>query len=153
MFILTFKLRKGRLAGALAALLLLGGLLIWSQAAPRQTAAAALVPSQGIRTEEDRRSYLLAWGWNTAPHALAVEEVVIPRSPGEEYGDYLALQTAQGFDLAPYAGKRVKRYAYQVLNYPDPDQEVTAHLLLWRDRVIGGDLLGETFLRGLAQPE
>ena len=48
----------------------------------------------------------------------------------DSYQEYLALQADQGFDLEKYAGKRVKRYTYEVLNYPTGESGVQVNLLL-----------------------
>jgi hypothetical protein len=111
------------------------------------------VSPKGVRSEEDRVAYLQGWGWQISPQATLVEELELPKEFGEEYSEYLALQQEQGFDLTKYAGKRVKRYTYEVLNYPTGEAGVTAHLLLYRNRVIGGEIAGEDFLHSLAKPE
>ena len=56
------------------------------------------------------------------------------------YTQYNDLQLAQGFDLTPYRGKAVKRYTYEVYNYPDLPTGVVANLLIYKDKVIGGDV-------------
>ena len=58
-----------------------------------------------------------------------------------------------GFDLTKYAGKRVKRYTYEVMNYPTGEEGVIAHLILYKNTVIGGEVMGSSFLHGLAMPE
>jgi len=73
----------------------------------------------------------------------------------DSYQDYLALQSQQGFDLEKYAGKRVKRYTYEVLNYPTGETGVQANLLIRKNTVVGGEVLSpqlDGFLHGLAQP-
>lgn len=149
MFIWTAKLHKGKLAGILAALLVLGiGLALSAASADRTASAVGEISATGIKTAEDRVAYLRAWGWEVSTEPTAVEELALPKEFSEEYTEYLELQSAQGFDLTKYAGKRVKRYSYEVLNHP-AGAGVTAHLLLYRNRVVGGELLGEDFLTGL----
>ena len=82
-----------------------------------------------------------------------MEELALPEEFGEEYGKYLELQTGQGFDLTRYAGKRIRRYTYEVLNYPTGESGVVAHLLICKNTVIGGEILGGSFLHGLSMPE
>lgn len=53
------------------------------------------------------------------------------------YDDYLALQSGQGFDLSKYAGKRVKRYTYEITNYPTGETGILANLLIYKNTVIG----------------
>jgi len=129
-------------AAAAAALLLL----------PRQAQAAAVVSPKGVKTEEDRVAYLQSWGWQVAPEAALTEELILPEEFGEEYAKYLSLQEEMGFDLAGHAGKRVKRYTYEVLNYPGGKTGVSAHLLVRKNTVIGGEVLGADFLHGLEMP-
>lgn len=152
MFIWTAKLNKRRILLALAAVLclsagaavLLGG---WG------TAVSAPVSPKKVKTEEDRVAYLQGWGWQVNPQAALVEELELPREFGPEYDRYLSLQSEQGFDLTKYAGKRVRRYTYEVTNYPTGETGVIAHLLVCKHRVIGGEVMGGSFLHGLAVPE
>lgn len=118
----------------------------------RQAQAAAAVDPKGIKTADDRVAYLQEWGWQVSPEAVRTEELVLPKEFGEEYAKYLELQKEMGFDLTGYAGKRVKRYTYEVLNYPGGQAGVTAHLLLRRNTVVGGEIVGKDFLHSLAMP-
>ena len=68
-------------------------------------------------------------------------EFTLPQPLNASYEAYNELQQEQGFDLAPYAGMQVKRYSYQVTNYPDCPENVQANLYLCGDLVIGGDIL------------
>ncbi len=152
MFIWTAKLNKKKLALTLAAALLVSaGALTFLGS--RGTAASASVSPKGVKTEEDRVSYLQEWGWQVTPQAVLVEELALPEEFGEEYTKYLELQTGQGFDLTKYTGKRIRRYTYEVLNYPTGETGVVAHLLICKNTVIGGEVLGGSFLHGLSMPE
>ena len=54
-----------------------------------------------------------------------------------------------------YAGKRVKRYTYEIYNYPSGEAGVQANLLVYRNTVFGGEVLSPLlngFLHGLAMP-
>lgn len=151
-FIWTAKLNKKKLALTLAAALLVSaGALTFLGS--RGTAASASVSPKGVKTEEDRVSYLQEWGWQVTPQAVLVEELALPEEFGEEYAKYLELQTGQGFDLTKYTGKRIRRYTYEVLNYPTGETGVVAHLLICKNTVIGGEVLGGSFLHGLSMPE
>lgn len=118
--------------------------------------AEQTVSPKGIRTAEDRLAYLEAYGWLVSKEPLAVEELLIPKEMGEEYADYLALQSSQGFDLAKYAGQTAKRYTYQILNYPTGEQGVQVSLLICKNTVIAADVLSPAlngFMHGLARPD
>ena len=145
----TAKVNRRKVSLVLAAAVLLGAVtvaasLFWGGGAQ----AAASMSPRGVKTDEDRVAYLSGWGWQVAPETVSAEELQMPEDFGEEYAQYLELQAAQGFDLTKYAGKRIKRYTYEVLNHPT-GTGVTAHLLLYKNTVVGGELMGEDFLCGL----
>lgn len=155
MMIYTAKLpRKGLAAGCLGVLGLLCAALVLGLLGRASTADAAVSP-KGVRTAEDRLAYLSSYGWLVRQEPLAVEELLIPKEMGPEYTDYLSLQTQQGFDLAKYAGKTVKRYTYEVLNYPTGETGVQVSLLLYKNTVVGADVLSpalDGFIHGLQMP-
>ena len=100
-------------------------------------------------------AYLEGYGWQVLEDPLATEELRIPEEMDESYDDYLALQASQGFDLEQYAGKRVKRYTYEITNYPTGEAGVQANLMIYRNTVIGGEVLSpqmDGFLHGLSMP-
>ena len=76
----------------------------------------------------------------------------IPEEMDESYRRYLELQAAQGFDLERYAGRRIRRYTYEVTNYPTGESGVQANLMLYRTTVVGGEVLSprmDGFVHGL----
>ena len=152
MFIWTAKLSKKKIVLTLAAVLCATAAAV-TLLGDQGAEASATVNPKGVKTEEDRVAYLQEWGWQVSPQAALVEELEFPKEFGPEYAQYLELQTGQGFDLTKYAGKRVRRYTYEVLNYPTGETGVVAHLLVCKNRVIGGEVLGGSFLHGLAVPE
>lgn len=100
----------------------------------------ASAEASGLHSNEERISYLNELGWQVSDSPAAVEELLVPESFDESYGDYLALQSDQGFDLTRYAGRRIKRYTYEITNYPESEVSVRATLLIYRGKVIGGQL-------------
>lgn len=157
MFIVTAKVRKGRIAAVAAAAVVVCGALMAAGGllGARGAEAAAVAGTKGIRTNEDRVAYLESWGWTVSDQPIAVEELIVPEEFDETYQDYLDLQTAQGFDLSKYCGKRVKRYTYEVTNYPTGESGIQAGLLLYKNTVIGGDVLSPQlggFIHGLEMP-
>ena len=151
-FIWTAKLSKKKIVLTLAAVVCATAAAV-TLLGPQRAEASASVSPKGVKTEEDRVSYLQEWGWQVNPQAALVEELELPKEFGPEYSQYLELQTGQGFDLTKYAGKRVRRYTYEVLNYPTGETGVVAHLLTCKNTVIGGEVLGGSFLHGLSMPE
>ena len=45
-----------------------------------------------------------------------------------------------GLDLSRYKRKDVMRYTYQVENYPDYQGVVYANILVYKNKIIGGDI-------------
>ena len=123
--------------------------------AQRGAAASAAVSPKGVRTNEDRIAYLESYGWSVSSDPIAVEELIIPEQFDETYSQYLELQASQGFDLTDYCGKRVKRYTYEITNYPTGESGIQAGLLVYKSTVIGGDVLSAQlggFIHGLEMP-
>ena len=160
MLILTAKMPRRKIfRGALLATALCCALALFltvdcGGASP--ASAPARPDPKGIKNGEDRVAYLEEWGWQVKPEPLSVQELLIPGEMDDSYQEYLAMQTQQGFDLAKYAGKRVKRYTYQVTNYPTGEEGVEADLLICRNTVVGGEILSprlDGFLHGLEYPD
>lgn len=141
MFIVTAKVpRKKLLAGSVTVLcccLAVAAALILT--ADRE-AVTTSTEASGIRSNEDRIAYLNELGWQVSETPAMTEELLIPEAFDESYDSYLALQAQQGFDLTKYTGKRVKRYTYDITNYSDSQAGVQAALLIYRNKVIGGQL-------------
>jgi len=116
------------------------------------TETAAPVRVKGIKTNEDRVAFLGEYGWQVKEEPLATQELIVPGEFDESYAEYLALQAGQGFDLEKYAGKRLKRYTYEVTNYPSGESGVQVNLLVYKNTVVGGEVLSaklDGFLHGL----
>ena len=138
MFVLTTRLRKKRaiLVGALAILLIAGGLL-W-----RGLSREAEAPEETVlRDNEDRIAYLKALGWEVDEEPVESMELELPEELTGSYAAYNELQLAQGFDLRDYLGQGVSRWTYQVRNYPDRPEDVQLNLYLCEDRPIAGDII------------
>lgn len=156
MFIFTAKVRRGRIAAVAAAAVVVCGVLTAAVVlGTRGAAVSASASPKGVRTNEDRVAYLESFGWMVSPEAVSVEELRIPEEFDETYTQYLELQKSQGFDLTEYQGKRVKRYTYQLTNYPNQTEPVQIALLVYKNRVVGGQIQSASgsFLHGLARPD
>ncbi len=158
MLIVTAKVPRRKLAfgAAIAALACCCALALnLTNYAFREASAPAGPDPTGVKSNEDRVAYLRSFGWEVSEEPLATQELLIPEEMDESYDEYLALQSEQGFDLTKYAGKRVKRYTYEVTNYPSGEDGVQANLLIYKNTVIGGEVLSpqlDGFLHGLAMP-
>ena len=158
LLIVTAKMPRRRLALGVAAAALLCCCAIalnLGQGLSREVSASAAPSPKGVKTNEDRVEYLSAYGWQVSQEPIATQELLIPEEMDDSYDEYLALQSGQGFNLEKYAGKRVKRYTYEITNYPTGETGVQANLLICRNTVVGGEVLSpqlDGFLHGLAMP-
>ena len=89
---------------------------------------------------EQRIDFLKQFGWEVEQEPVSIEEIVIPQQFNQVYERYNELQKTQGMDLTKYAGKSVKKVVYQITNYQRQDTIVHATLLIYHDKVIGGDI-------------
>ena len=161
MVILTAKVSKGKLAAIVLLIIfvvvLLAVLLKNADApAPAETGEEMTVTAENVRTNEDRVAYLAQFGWEVSAEPVQTQEVRIPTDPSDVFERYNDLQLAQGFDLHDYAGKTVRRYVYEVENYPNGDGQYYATLLICKGTVIGGDVCAAEkggVMHGFAMPE
>lgn len=141
MFIVTARIPKKRLLISVSTILccavVIAAALIITAGGGAVTASAEV---SRIRDNDDRVDYLNDLGWQVEDEPVSTEELMIPETFDESYTEYLTLQSEQGFDLTRHCGKRITRYTYRVTNYSDSDEQVQAVLLLYRDRIIGGQL-------------
>jgi len=154
MIIYTARVPKRRLLAAGAAALCCVFAVLAFALTLRGRAVAVSGEVKHIKTNDDRLAYLNGLGWQVSPQPIATEELLIPEEFDDSYQGYLALQSGQGFDLTQYRGKRVKRYTYQLTNYPTQDEPVQIALLIYKNKVIGGQIQSSSgsFVHGLALP-
>ncbi|MCI8442308.1 MAG: DUF4830 domain-containing protein [Provencibacterium sp.] len=100
----------------------------------------AVTKNYTAQTAGQRLEFISQFGWEVEEEPVEIEEVLIPAEFDAVYESYNTLQRAQGLDLTRYRGKMVKRFTYQVLNYPDSGDEVRLNLLVAENKVIGGDV-------------
>ena len=93
-----------------------------------------------IKTNDDRIEFLSQFGWQVKPNAVAEEEVLIPEQFDKVFSGYNEIQRRQGLDLSKYKKKLVNRYTYEETNYNGYEGTVYANILVYRNRVIGGDI-------------
>ena len=98
------------------------------------------VEYDGIKTGEDRVEFLEQFGWKVKGEPVESVEVTIPAEFDKVFTGYNEIQRRQGLDLSKYKKKKVMRYTYEVTNYEGADGVVYANLLIYRNRVIGGDI-------------
>ena len=117
-------------------------------------AVAVSAEVKNVKTNDDRLAYLNGLGWQVSSQPIATEELLIPEQFDDSYQGYLQLQADQGFDLTQYKGRRVKRYTYQLTNYPTQAEPVQIALLIYKNKVVGGQIQSSSgsFLHGLTLP-
>ncbi len=116
-------------------------------------ALVALIPAYGgndtpasdisyakIYENEDRLSFISQFGWEVEKEPLETVEVTVPENFDTVYLGYNEMQKEQGLNLAKYKGKTVTRYTYKVKNYPEYDGTVYLSLLVYKNKVVGGDV-------------
>ena len=155
MFIYTARIPKKKLlAGGISLLCCCVVLLTALVITAAGSAVAASAEVKGVRDNEDRVDYLRELGWQVSDQPISTEELLVPGEFDDTYADYLTLQSDQGFDLTRYCGKRIKRYTYEITNYPSGESGVQVSLLVYKNTVIGGEVLSPDrgFLHGLTMP-
>lgn len=93
-----------------------------------------------VKTNEDRIAFLAQFGWQVDQTPTESTTVAIPREFDKVFAAYNELQKRQGLDLSSYASRTAQRYTYTVTNYEGYDGTVLANVLIYRGRVIGGDI-------------
>ena len=122
---------------------------------PTAAAADEGVNFEGIRSNEDRVALLAQLGWQVETMPLESTTVTIPREFDKVFAAYNELQRREGLNLSDYGGRTVERYTYRVQNYEGYEGTVLANLLVFRGRVIGGDISSTDsagFMHGLTKP-
>lgn len=93
--------------------------------------------------EKQRTSFLSQLGWDFDIEPAQVKEVIIPEEFDEIYEKYNELQKEQSFDLEKYKGEKVKKWTFDINNFPGYEGKtgyVQANLLIYKGNVIGGDI-------------
>ena len=103
-------------------------------------AAGATVNYSKIKNDEDRIAFLKQVGWEVNPVAVEVKETKIPREFDKVFSTYNEIQKRQGLDLESYKGKSITRYTYEITNYDGYDGTVYANVIIYKNKVIGGDV-------------
>ena len=147
MMVMTAKVDKKKIAIALAAVavVIVGLILLFGGGD-----GAAPTAATSVSTNDGRVKFLTDLGWQVNASPKESSQVRIPKEPDEVFQRYNALQKSQGYDLSAYAGKTVMRYVYQVQNYPGAAEPVYATLLVYKNKIIGGDVT-DTAAKGVIQ--
>ncbi len=98
--------------------------------------------SMKAETPEERQMFFNQVGYEVSPAPVEIKEIIIPEEFDEVYSNYNELQNAQGLDLTPYKGKRVKSWSYEITNYPNYESSgvIRGNLLTYNGVVIACDI-------------
>ncbi|MBE6926574.1 MAG: DUF4830 domain-containing protein [Ruminococcaceae bacterium] len=137
MLFMTAKLDRNKILIALGAvaILILAIILLFGGVTEPTTATV------NLSSNDARVDYLKTLGWEVHASPAESGQVRIPKQSSEVYDRYNDLQKMQGFDLTQFAGKTVERYVYKVTNYPNATEPVYATLLIYKNKVVGGDII------------
>jgi len=162
MFVYSFKASTVRLLGVVCVALV--GLIALVAFVPTYVTAGSADTSVGqvsdqsvsirydkIKTEQDVVKFLEQFGWQVEGKAIECKSVTVPAEFDKIYAGYNQIQLAQGLDLARYKGKEVTRYTFKVTNYEGHKGTVYANVLVWRKKVIGGDICSAEITNGFVQ--
>ena len=148
MFIYSFRASTVKLVGvicvALTVLITLIAFVptyaISSQTSANLDDASVSYSYDKIKSAEDVVSFLSQFGWEVTAEPVEVKTVTSPAEFDKVFAAYNEMQKEQGLNLSKYKNKEVTRYTFSVSNYPDYDGTVYANVLVYRNRVIGGDI-------------
>lgn len=142
MFIYSFRASTLRFfAVLLLAATALVALIVFVPSYDIAAEAGVQINYDNVKTNEDRVKFLGQFGYNVSSEPVESVEVTLPADFDRVFSGYNELQKAQGLDLSKYKNKAVMRYTYEITNYPTDDGgRVWANVIVWRGRVIGGDV-------------
>jgi len=95
---------------------------------------------KNIKTNDDRINFLKQFGWEVNPEPVEMAEIFIPKDFDAIYSKYNDVQKAQFLNLEKYKNKAVKRYTYEITEYPQYNGTVYANVLVYKEKVVGGDI-------------
>lgn len=151
MVVMTAKLSKKKLLGALAAVA--ACILLLSCCMKGGGGAAS---ADGTTMEnDDRIAFLSSFGYTVNGEPAETQQIRIPEAGSEVFDRYNALQQSQGYDLSGFAGQTVTRYVYKIENYDDTGTDWFATVLVSDGQIIGGDVASsdpEGPMHGFARP-
>ena len=161
MFICTVRAKSLKFFGiiALSLVALCAIVLSVPEYVPVSTKAIAAASEQyrysKVKTASDAAEFLAQFGWEVDGEPLEEMKIRIPSEFDKVMKSYNELQRSQGLDLSKYRGKEVTRYTFEVTNYPNYSGTVMANVILYKNRVIGGDVCSSDvtgFIHGFERP-
>ncbi len=93
-----------------------------------------------VRSEDDAEKFLAQFGWIVDATPIDVTQVTMPDEFDKIFSAYNEIQKRQGLDLLKYKRKKLTRYTFEVTNYSGYEGRVLANVLVYRGKVVGGDI-------------
>ena len=112
---------------------------------------AASYDYERVKNDDDAEKFLAQFGWIVDATPVEVTEVTMPSEFDKIFAAYNEIQRGQGLDLVKYKRKKLTRYTFEVKNYEGYEGRVLANVLVYRGKVVGGDICSadvEGFVHG-----
>ena len=91
-------------------------------------------------TIEEQILFLEQFGWKVEKKPIEEQKIIIPQDFNKVYENYNNIQKNQGLNLEKYKGKECSSIRYDVKNYPKENSNVVANLIIYKGKVIAGDI-------------
>lgn len=163
MIFITAKLPLKRIIAGICAICVIAGAIIFITGNKEDDTGVfqeedngyvVTITAKNIKTQEDKIAYITSLGWEIDEDDIQTKTVLIPKEFNGAYEEYNQMQKDQGFNLEKYKGKKVDLTTFKVKNHPKAEDGVVANILVYKDRVIGGDICLERengFIHGLTE--
>ena len=139
MFVVSLKLDTNRIYATLATLCLV--VAVACVAFPERSRDVLNNNiDTNVKSTAEHIEFLNSYGYNVIENPVQIQEIVIPSQFSESYEKYNEYQKLSGFDLTRYKNQRVKKYTYKVTDYEFCEDEVVANVLVYNNKVVGGDI-------------
>lgn len=92
-----------------------------------------------LKNDGQMAEYLRSKGWETEETPYSKEDIRLPNEFDKILNDYNELQRAQGYDLAKYKGRFVRRTVFKITNFPG-SKYAYATLFTSNGRLIAADI-------------
>ena len=109
-----------------------------------------------VKSADDGIKFLSQYGWQVEVTPVEQCEITVPREFDKVMTSYNEIQKQQGLDLSKYCKKTAGRYTYKVTNYPEYNGTVYANIIVYKNRVIAGDICSadaKGFIHTLSMPD
>ena len=146
MFVFSIKASTLKIAAIVSASVIALVILLTMIPVTEPTAASLMYSPvssysfNNVKSNEDRIAFLKQFGWEVENQPLETVKVTVPTKFDKIFIGYNELQKQQGLDLGKYKGKDVTRYTYKITNYDGYNGTVYANIIVYRSKVISGDL-------------